>query len=55
MKYLSFSLWGDKELYFIGAIKNAELVNEVYPGWKMLVYYDQTVPELIIQELVKKM
>jgi len=54
MKYLSFSLWGDKELYCIGAIKNAELVNEVYPGWKMLVYYDQTVPELIIQELVKK-
>jgi hypothetical protein len=51
MNYLSFSLWGDNPIYTIGAIKNAELWKIIYPDWKMIVYYDDTVPEDIILKL----
>ena len=51
MKYLSFSLWGDKPIYTIGAIKNAELWKTIYPDWQMVVYYDNTVPNDIITKL----
>lgn len=51
MKYVSFSLWGDKEIYNVGAIKNAELVKSIYEGWQMIVYYDKTVPYKTISEL----
>lgn len=51
MKYVSFSLWGDKPLYTIGAIKNAKLMGTIYPDWKMIVYYDSTVPSDIINTL----
>lgn len=51
MKYLSFSLWGDKPMYNVGAIKNAELSKTIYPDWKMVVYYDNTVPNETINSL----
>ena len=51
MKYLSFSLWGDKPIYNVGAIRNAELWKEIYPDWQMVVYYDNTVPKETIEKL----
>jgi hypothetical protein len=51
MKYLSFSLWGDKPIYNVGAIRNAELWKEIYPDWQMVVYYDGSVPEETIKTL----
>ena len=51
MKYVSFSLWGNNPIYNVGAIKNAQLLNDVYPGWKMIVYYDSSVPPETITEL----
>lgn len=53
MKYLSFSLWGDKPIYNIGAIRNAELWKQIYPDWQMVVYYDNSVPDVTIQSLKK--
>jgi hypothetical protein len=53
MKYLSFSLWGDKPIYNVGAIRNAELWKNIYPDWQMVVFYDQTVPKETIDELNK--
>ena len=53
-KVICFSLWGNKDIYCIGAIKNADLVSEIYHGWKMLVYYDNTVPTEIIKKLQEK-
>ena len=52
MKYISFSLWGDKPIYNVGAIRNAELSKEIYPDWKMVVYYDNTVPKSTIEKLI---
>jgi len=51
MKYISFSLWGDNPIYNVGIIKNAELMDEYYPDWKMVVYYDNTVPSKTIELL----
>ena len=51
MKYISFSLWGTDQLYCIGALENAKLVNNIYKDWKMVVYYDNSVPENIINSL----
>jgi hypothetical protein len=51
MKYLSFSLWGNKPIYNVGSIKNAELWKTIYPDWQMVVYYDDTVPKETIDKL----
>lgn len=51
-KYLSFSLWGDKPLYNIGAIRNAEIWKTIYPEWDMIVYYDSSVPKETIDSLI---
>jgi len=51
MKYLSFSLWGDKPIYNIGTIRNAELWKTIYPEWQMVVYYDNSVPIETINKL----
>ncbi len=53
MKYLSFSLWGDKPIYNVGAIKNALLWKKIYPEWMMVVYYDNSVPIDTIEKLNK--
>ena len=53
MKVVSFSLWGDVKMYTQGAIRNAELMPNIYPGWKMVVYADSTVPKDVINCLQK--
>ena len=49
--YVSFSLWGNQPIYNVGAIRNAELMKTIYPDWKMIVYYDNTVPSDTINKL----
>jgi hypothetical protein len=51
MNYLSFSLWGNQPIYNVGAIKNSELIKDIYPEWKMVLYYDNTVPDQTILKL----
>jgi hypothetical protein len=51
MNYLSFSLWGDKPIYNVGAVRNAELWKVIYYDWQMVVYYDKTVPTETIHKL----
>jgi hypothetical protein len=51
MNYVSFSLWGDQPIYNVGTIRNAELMKTIYPDWKMIVYYDNTVPTESIEKL----
>jgi len=50
-KIISFSLWGDDNKYTIGAIKNAQLLNSIFPGWIARFYCGTSVPENIIKEL----
>lgn len=50
-KLISFSLWGDNPKYTIGAIKNAELAPEIYPGWLCRFYVGDDVPSKIVDKL----
>lgn len=46
-KVISFSLWGNDPKYTRGAIRNAELAREIYPGWECWFYLtDPTIPPI---------
>lgn len=49
--YISYSLFGDNPRYTINMVLNAELASSLYEHWKVLVYYDDTVPAKIVQRL----
>ncbi len=38
MKVISFSLWGPEAKYLTGALENARLARELYPGWVCRFY-----------------
>ena len=48
---ISFSLWGDDPVYTHGAIVNAQISPNIYPGWMCRFYCDETVPVPIRDEL----
>jgi hypothetical protein len=50
-KIISFSLWGNNPKYTIGAIRNAELANIIYPDWICRFYCGKSVPSDIISTL----
>ena len=52
-KVISFSLWGNDRKYTIGAIENAKLAKEHYPGWTCRYYIGKSVPEDITEQLKK--
>ena len=54
MNYVSFSLWGDNPIYNVGIIRNAELMEQFYPNWKMVVFFDDTVTSDTIIKLEEK-
>jgi len=43
-KIISFSLWGNDPKYCIGAVRNAELAADIYPGWRCVFQLDALVP-----------
>jgi hypothetical protein len=44
-KVIAFSLWGKNPKYTIGAIRNAELSKDIYPGWICRFYTGDDVSE----------
>ena len=48
---IAFSLWGEGEEYLTGALENARLIADIYPGWTARFYVDATVPGGVIQAL----
>jgi hypothetical protein len=53
MKLITFSLWGTDPKYLIGALRNAELAQEIYSDWTCRFYLGQSVPFPIVYELKK--
>lgn len=51
---ISFSLWGNNPRYLEGALRNATLAPDIYPGWRCRFYCDDTVPENIRRNLQEK-
>ena len=50
MKVISYSLWGDKPTYTVGAVKNADLAATLFPDWTCVFYCFSSVPKEIIQK-----
>ena len=50
-KVLSFSLFGNNDLYTIGAVENAKLSSTIYKGWETRFYVGNDVSEDIIEQL----
>ena len=53
-KVVSFSLWGDSPKYCVGALRNAELVKKMYPGWEARFYVGTSVPQDIVSGLKER-
>jgi hypothetical protein len=51
MKVISFSIWGTNPVYTVGAIRNAEIANHLFPDWKCIFYCFDSVPSNIIDKL----
>jgi hypothetical protein len=45
-KIISFSLWGDEDLYNLGALQNIPVAQEHYPGWICRFYVHEKIPVL---------
>ena len=43
-KYVVFQIWGNDPLFLIGLIENVKLSPQIYPKWKIRIYYND-VPD----------
>lgn len=53
MKLISFSLYGIEKIYSCGAIENARLAREIFPGWTVVFFVGKSVPEQILTKLTE--
>lgn len=51
MRVIAFSLWGNNPKYTVGAVRNAELATEIYPGWQCRFYHGTSVPSETLRRL----
>jgi len=51
MKLISMSVYGDNPMYLQGAVLNARLLPEVYPGWTLRMYCDRRIDASEMKEL----
>ena len=43
MRVISFSVFGPDRMYSLGAVKNAELCRELYPGWVCRIFAGRSI------------
>jgi len=51
VRVIAYGLYGKDARYTIGVLRNAELAPAVYPGWKVRVYHDASVPSDVLSTL----
>jgi len=54
IRVVSFCLYGVRNHYRIGALKNVDLCKEFYPGWEIWFYVSPTIPRDLLVELKDK-
>lgn len=52
MKIISYALWGDNPMYWIGALENIKLAKKYYPEWKCRFYIDKEARKEFIDCIV---
>ena len=50
-RVIAYSLYGSNARYIDGTIANVELMPNIYPDWKICMYYNKTVPSKTIDKL----
>ena len=53
MNIISFSIFGDQEIYLCGALENSKIAKDIYPKFKARFYIDQNVNKNIIKDIIK--
>lgn len=48
---IAYSLYGNQEQFWGGAVPNANLAAELFPGWEVRYYHDDSVPKKVLDEL----
>jgi hypothetical protein len=48
---ISYSLWGNLKAYCCGAIQNAKLARDLFPGWTCRFYTAKNVPARVVADL----
>jgi len=51
VKLITFSLWGTDLKYLVGAQRNADLAEEIYPDWTCRFYVAESVPFSFVRDL----
>jgi hypothetical protein len=51
-RIISFSLYGNQDIYLKGALENCTLVPLHYPGWKAMFFIDEEVPKEVVDQLL---
>ena len=51
MRLITFSLFGDDPLYCVGAVENARLAKQIYPGWIARFYVAKDVPQHYLNQI----
>ena len=51
---VSYSLYGHAAIHMTGAVRNAELVRQMYPGWVARFYHDAALPLRLRAELEQR-
>ena len=52
-KIISISVWGNSPSYSIGAIKNAEIAQKLFPDWTCRIFIDNTVPTHYVERMLE--
>jgi hypothetical protein len=52
-KVISISVWGNKPAYSIGAIKNIQIAQELFPDWICRIFVDGTVPTHYVEKMLE--
>lgn len=50
-KVIAFSLWGNNPKYTVGAIRNAQIAQKLFPDWECWFYIGNGVPDQTIEIL----
>jgi len=48
---IAYSLWGTQPIYLDGALRNVERAAQLYPGWRVRVHLDDSVPAATVSAL----
>lgn len=51
MKAIAYSLFGEDPLYQVGAVENARICADLYPGWLLRFYVGDSIPAAVCADI----